>query len=422
MQALQNDTIRSGVKVALWEIKKLVWNKSFIISLLLTPVIWGLFIGLPRLFEIIEEPVVPPTIHIYIVDEIGIYERLSQKITDIDNLVLKKHIDNIDDLRDRIEGDANAGYVHITEEIFETRTITVITGAGDTYIPFAFKVSLKETLTRYELAEHNVEAGEIEKFIAGYLVGISPLIEEEIEDPMDGIRKWTPPIFAMIIFFMVFMSGMTTMQSAISDKRDKMVEILLSSVSASSLMYGKIIGNFIAGLIQLAVYLIYALMFLHFLGFPGLGDIPVDQLLAFVLSPQLPLLLLFALLGYLLFSSIYAGLGATMEDIQNAGNFQGIVMILPGLSALFISPVVSNPEGIITQIGSYLPFTASIVMILRITLLDLSLVEIIIPMVILLVSTMFMAKLAGKIFRTGMLMYGKEADPREIWKWLRQQE
>jgi len=420
MQAIQNDTTRSGVKVALWEIRKLVWNKSFMISLLLTPVIWGAFIGLPRLFEIIDEPVVPPTTYMYIVDEIGIYGALSKKVTDIDNLVLSKHIDHKDDLRNRIEGDANAGYVHITEEIFETRTINVITGTGDTYIPSAFKGSLKEILTRDELAGHNVETGEIDKIIAGYFVSISPLIGEEVEDPMDVIRKWTPPIFAMIIFFMVFMSGMTTMQSAISDKRDKMVEILLSSVSANSLMYGKIIGNFIAGLIQLAVYLIYALMFLHFLGFPGLGRIPVDQLLSFILSPQLPLLLLFALLGYLLFSSIYAGLGATMEDIQNAGNFQGIVMILPGLSALFISPVVGNPEGIIAMIGSYLPFTASIVMILRITLLDLSLVEIVIPMAILLVSTMFMAKLAGKIFRTGILMYGKEADPKEMWKWLRQ--
>lgn len=420
MQAIQNDTTRSGVKVALWEIRKLVWNKSFMISLLLTPVIWGAFIGLPRLFEIIDEPVVPPTTYMYIVDEIGIYGALSKKVTDIDNLVLRKHIDHKDDLRNRIEGDANAGYVHITEKIFETRTINVITGTGDTYIPSAFKGSLKEILTRDELAGHNVETGEIDKIIAGYFVSISPLIGEEVEDPMDVIRKWTPPIFAMIIFFMVFMSGMTTMQSAISDKRDKMVEILLSSVSANSLMYGKIIGNFIAGLIQLAVYLIYALMFLHFLGFPGLGRIPVDQLLSFILSPQLPLLLLFALLGYLLFSSIYAGLGATMEDIQNAGNFQGIVMILPGLAALFISPVVGNPEGIIAMIGSYLPFTASIVMILRITLLDLSLVEIVIPMAILLVSTMFMAKLAGKIFRTGILMYGKEADPKEMWKWLRQ--
>jgi len=416
---MQNNTIRSSVKVALWEIKRLVWNKSFFISLLLMPVIWGAFMGLPVLFEMIEEPV-PTTI--YIVDEIGIYQPLSQKITGIDNLVLKKHIGNIDDLRNRIEGDPNAGYVHITEEIFAARTINVITGTEDTYIPSAFKVRLNETLTRYELAEHNVEAGEIEKIIAGYFVGISPLIEEEIKDPMYWIRKWAPSIFAIAIFFMVFMSGMTTMQSAISDKRDKMVEILLSSVSANSLMYGKIIGNFIAGLIQVAVFLMYGLTFIHFFGtyeFIGI-DIPVSQLLAFILSPQLPLLLLFALLGYLLFSSIYAGMGATMEDIQNAGNFQGIVMMLPVLSFLLISPVVGNPDGIIAQIGSYLPFTASIVMILRITLLDLSLVEIVIPMVILLVSTMLMAKLAGKIFRTGMLMYGKEADPKEIWKWLRQ--
>lgn len=420
MPTIQSETLRSGVKVALWEVKKLVWNKSFIISLLLTPVFWGAFMGLPRLFEMIEEPAVPPTIHIYIVDEIGIYETLSQKVVDIDNLVLRKHVDHIDDLRDRIEGDVNAGYVHLTEEIFETRKINVITGTADTHIPFAFKGRLKETLMRYELAGHNVEAGDIDKFIAGYAIGISPLVEEEVKDPMYPVRKWTPPIFAMIIFFMVFFSGTMTMQSAVSDKRDRMIEILLSSVSANSLMYGKIIGNFIAGLIQVAVYLIYGLMFLQFVGFPGIGRITVDQLLPLILSPQLPLLLLFALVGYLLFSAIYAGLGATMEDIQNTGNFQGIVMFLPGLSFLLISPVAGNPDGIVAQIGSYIPFTASIVMILRVTLTELSLVEIIIPIVILLVSTVLMAKLAGKIFRVGMLMYGKEADPKEMWKWLRQ--
>jgi ABC-2 type transport system permease protein len=333
---------------------------------------------------------------------------------------LKKHVGHIDDLRNRIEGDVNAGYVHLTEEVFQTRTINVITGTGDAYIPFAFKGKLKEVLARYELAMQNIAPEDIDKFIAGYAIGISPLIEEEVKDPMYPVRKWTPPIFAMIIFFMVFGSGMTTMQSAISDKRDKMIEILLSSISTNSLMYGKVIGNFVAGLIQVAVFLIYALMFLQFVGFPGIGRIPVDQLLSFVVSPQLPLLLLFALLGYLLFSSIYAGLGATMEDVQNAGNFQGIAMLLPALSFLFISPVASNPDGIIAQIGSYVPFTASVVMILRVTLTELNLVEIIIPIVILLVSTVLMAKLAGKIFRIGMLMYGKEADPKEIWKWVRQ--
>jgi ABC-2 type transport system permease protein len=350
---------------------------------------------------------------------------LSQKVVDIDNLVLRKHVDHIDNLRNQIEGDANAGYIHLTEEIFETRTINVITGTEDTYIPHAFDNKLKEVLMRYELAMQNIEPADIDKIIAGYVVDISPLIEQEVKDPMYPVRKWTPPIFAMIIFFMVFMSGIITMQSAVSDKRDKMVEILLSSVSADSLMYGKIIGNFIAGLIQVAVYLIFGLMFLHFvglqhIGFPEIGRIPLDQLLSFLVSPQLPLLLLFALPGYLFFSSMYAGLGATMEDVQNAGNFQVIAMILPALSFLLINPVIGSPDGIIAQIGSYVPFTTSIVMILRITLTDLSLVEIIMPLIVLLASTVLMAKLSGKIFRIGMLMYGKEADPKEIWKWLRQ--
>ena len=184
---------------------------------------------------------------------------------------MRKHVDHIDNLRNQIEGDANAGYIHLTEEIFETRTINVITGTEDTYIPHAFDNKLKEVLMRYELAMQNIEPADIDKIIAGYVVDISPLIEQEVKDPMYPVRKWTPPIFAMIIFFMVFMSGIITMQSAVSDKRDKMVEILLSSVSADSLMYGKIIGNFIAGLIQVAVYLIFGLMFLHFVGLQHIG-------------------------------------------------------------------------------------------------------------------------------------------------------
>lgn len=447
MNIIQNSTIRNSMRVALWEVRKLVCNKAFIISLLLTPVLLGLFMGLPILLERIEEPDAPGAAYmhtyIYIIDEIGIYGELSQKLADTNNLVLKKYTGHKDGLSVRIKDNPHAGYVHITEEIFETRSINIITSDYDTRIPWVFEEKLTQVLMRYEFAMHNIEPEDAERIIAGYEIIIGPLAEEAGEigvyqqalppppsDPMvgevtridftDGLREWIPAIFAMIIFCLVFISGMTTMQSAISDKRDKMVEILLSSVSANSLMYGKIIGNFFAGLIQLTVYFIYALMFIHFVGIPGLGDITLTQLLSYILSPELPLLLLFALVGYLLFSSLYAGMGATMEDMQNAGHFQGIVMFLPWLPILFIFDIIANPEGLIAQIGSYIPFTSSVVMIVRMTLIDLSLIEIIIPLVILLASTMLMARLAGKIFRTGMLMYGKDAGPREMWKWLRQ--
>ncbi len=412
-------TIKDSIKIASWEAKNLIWNKSFIISLLIMVIIGGLFIGVPRLLEKIaeEEPVAPLTT-IYIIDEIGIYEPLSQKIADIDNLILKKHMGHKDDLRNRIKDGAIAGYIHITEEIFETREINLITSRHDTYISFAFNAKLIETLRRVELEKYNIEPGNIDNIIFGFGISVDPLIDF---DPMDFIRKWASPVFAMLIFFMVMFSGMMTMQSAISDKRDKMVEILLSSVSATSLMYGKIIGNFLAGLVQVAAYGIFVVIVFHFFGLPGdLADVSVHYLLSYIPSPELPLLLLFALSGYFLFSSLYAGMGATMEDIQSAGNFQGIVILLPVIPFIFISHIIANPGGIIAQVGSYIPFTTATVMIVRMTLLDLSLVEIIVPMVILLVSTVLMAKLAGKIFKTGMLMYGKEADPKEMWKWVRQ--
>ena len=399
-----------------------------------------------------------PVASFYVIDEIGIYEVLSQKMSDIDNLIFKKYTGDEDDLRNRIQGDDSAGYVRIAEEIFETRAISIFTGAHDAYLPFALEIKLRQVLVRFELAKQNIESAIVDQVLqiaAGeYSISVAPLIDREgipesepgFVDPygpthppdpaamevtdfddslffrmaVDTMRKWAPPVFAMAIFFMVLLSGITTMQSTISDKRDKMVEILLSSVSASSLMYGKIIGNFLAGLIQMAVYGIYLVIFLHFFVLPRLGDVSVYQLLSFILVTELPLLLLFALSGYLLFSSLYASLGATMEDMQSAGNFQGIVMFLPVIPFIFISHVIASPEGIIAQVGSYIPFTASVVMIVRMTLLDLSLVEIILPLVILLALTLLIAKLSGKIFQTGMLMYGKEVGLKEMWRWVRE--
>ena len=109
-----------------------------------------------------------------------------------------------------------------------------------------------------------------------------------------------------------------------------------------------------------------------------------------------------------------------MENIHSDGNFQGIVMFLPAIPFIFMSHVIADPGGIIAQVGSYIPFTSAIVMILRMTLLDLSWVEIALPLIVLLVSTALIAKLSGEIFKTGMLMYGQGAGLKEMWRWVRE--
>jgi ABC-2 type transport system permease protein len=109
-----------------------------------------------------------------------------------------------------------------------------------------------------------------------------------------------------------------------------------------------------------------------------------------------------------------------MADMSTAGNFQGLVMMLPFLPLVFIGPVFSNPTGLWAQIGSYIPFSSPGVLIMRLSQMDeWPWIEIVISIVILLISIWLCMKLAGKIFKIGILMYGKNATPQEIWKWIR---
>lgn len=463
MKLIGKKTIKNAVKVAWWEFKKLTYNKSFVISLILTPIIMALAIMLPPLIGGDVEDDYAIT-HIYVMDEIGIFEALSQTVGDVENLTLQKHVGSKGDLEELIRNNLNAGYLHLTNEIFEKREAFIVTEKPNLFVPWEFRDALETTLMHFELAKFNVDFASAAKIIAGYSISALPSGERaevlperaealpegaevprgtgedgdllqpppappELEQSFFGvreeeaasaIRKWAAPGFAMLVYFMILFSGMTTMQSAMADKSDKMVEILLSSVSAASLMYGKIIGNFLSGLVQIAVYAVYGVIIMYVLGVFAKIGISFHQLFFYIFVPELPLLLTFALLGYLISSALYVGLGSTMDDIQSAGNFQGIVMMVPIIPVFLVTPVVMNPEGTVAQVASYIPFTSAVVMILRMTLLELSLLEIILPLLVLLVSTMIMAKLAGKIFKTGMLMYGKGIDIKEMWKWVRQ--
>lgn len=184
-------------------------------------------------------------------------------------------------------------------------------------------------------------------------------------------------------------------------KKDKVAEIILSSLTPAELMQGKIIGYFGLGMVQAVVFLSFGIPIALWK-----LDIPLFE---YLLVPELILYIAIAILGYFLFSALFVGVGATMADMSSAGNFQGMVMMLPFLPFMFIGPVISDPSGLIAQVGTYIPFTAPGVLLLRLTLLESwPWIEIMISLAILLVSIWLFMKLAGKIFKTGILMYGKK--------------
>src|SRR5690625_663557 len=200
-----------------------------------------------------------------------------------------------------------------------------------------------------------------------------------LEDSDKFLQRFIPGIFSGIILFSIVISGMMIFQSASQEKKDKIAEIILSSVTPNELMQGKIIGYFVLGIIQVFVWLAFAipLMMWQF-------SIPVFQ---YLFVPELAVLLLIAILGYLLFASIFVGIGATIEDVSTSGNFQGMVIMLPFLPFILIGPILSDVDGLIAKIATYIPITSPGILILRLTMLDdWPWIEIIISIAILIVS------------------------------------
>ncbi len=112
-------------------------------------------------------------------------------------------------------------------------------------------------------------------------------------------------------------------------------------------------------------------------------------------------------------------MGATVEDMTATSNFQGIVMMLPFLPFMFMGPILMDPSGLIAKILTFIPVTTPGVLLIRLSMLEeWPWLEIIIALLVLFIFIWLAMKAAGKIFKMGILMYGKNATPKEIWKWL----
>lgn len=397
--------MNDSMKVASWEIKRNAKNKSFLLSIILTPLMMVLFGGLPTLLSLLETSQVQ---RVYIQDELGIYQDVRAQIPE-DEVELVLFDGATEELSETIAGQTNTSYVVIDQTVLDTGIITLVT--ADEGLPdlSSLRQALSEQLLNLKMRELGLEPEQIESITKEYIFTTISLERGE----EDWTRKLVPAVFAGFILIAVSISGTMTFNSSIADKKDKMAEILLSSISANSMMQGKIIGYFVLGMIQTLIWIGVAIPVAQFY-----FEIPV---LSFLIIPELPLMLFFALIGYLLFSAMFVSMGATIDDIQEAGNFQGIIFILPWLPLFFIGAIVANPNGVVAKVGTFFPLTTPGVMLFRLAFLSrIPVVDVIVSSIVLLGTTWLVIKLAGKIFRTGILMIGKNATPKEIWRWLRQ--
>ena len=416
--------MRNSWKVAKWEIRRNLKSKSFLISLFLTPIIFAIFATVPTLLSDSgeDQDSEPAQTTVYLNDEIGVWDQLEPMLSEGGDLHWDVELtdESSDEMATTLEDETRSVYIHLDESALQSGTVDYYT-SEEVPESFQYEVQLFEQPLRYiQLERTGLDESEIQTAMNPSTFNQNEVTMEAGTDAGEAqsqgieyfLQKFVPGVFAGLVLFSIAITGMMVFQSASEEKKEKVAEIILSSVTAGELMQGKIIGYFVLGILQVTVWIGMAAPVAL-----ALVDYPIIE---YLLVPELLLFLLIAILGYLMFASIFVGLGATLEDSSSGSNFQGFVFMIPWLPFIFIGPVLTNPEGMLSQVLSYIPFTSPGIMILRLSILDeWPWVQIFISLAILIVSIWLLMKLAGKIFRIGILIYGKNATLPEIWKWLR---
>lgn len=235
--------------------------------------------------------------------------------------------------------------------------------------------------------------------------------ESKTQDDFMGIL-FTAIGFVMLIYMTVLLYGQMIGRSVVQEKTNKTVEIMLSSVSTRELMFGKILGLGLAGLLQYAVWTVMAAAMIKFVG-PALHL----SLPSAVTMGNFSWLALFFVLGFFLYAAGYAALGAAAEDEHHLGQLAWPLLFFLIVPMVSISSFVMNPGSPFALILSFFPMTSPIVMLVRILVSPPAWWELAICIGLLALSIYGMAVLAAKVFRVGILMTGKRHKLSEILKW-----
>ena len=412
------------IKIAKWELFRYIRSKAFIITLII-PFIVILIAGVPQYLAINSEQ---PVMNIGIIDKgnnlFGEIEKqvsndseakgkdqfILQYYTGVENnenIFIKELIkSNIADivvvLETQLIDSGNTKFYHRNnigiEQVSKVEQII-------------FDVVKNQRIENLQLNKDDLEY--VRKNLNTQLYEISE--QGEMEE-MDMFVKYViPGIFMFVLLLGILTSSQLLVTSVIEERSNRIIEILLSSVNTKELMAGKILGIGLLGIIQISFYLIIIII----LGIFGSSYLPIELNISQLFSFKILWYLLFFILGYFMYSTIYVSLGSLFNNERDAQQTIGFFSLFAIIPMYFISFIMTNPESIITKVLTLIPPITPFFMIIHIGMLSAPWYYSLGMAFYLILWIIGITFIASRVFKTAILMYGKRPTFPELFRWIR---
>ncbi|MCL1826462.1 MAG: ABC transporter permease [Candidatus Cloacimonetes bacterium] len=415
-----------------------VKTKTFIITTLLIPIGMLLMFSLPFIMAMTKSGVTT----VAVLDESNLF---TDKIEGNSNLLMK-FIEGDLELHKGSLGDSFDAILHIPDfdlqYLGEFRLIAK-KQIGVTSIA-ALESEMNRIIENERFLREGIDKAVIDKLKARVHIE-SAVISKGVEKKGSAkISLLMGYLMAMMMYFVIFGYGNMICGSVVDEKKNRIVEILVSSIRPFELMIGKILGIGAVAITQLLIWIICGLILIFalvFFAFPALNspaDMPdltthmqanqglAQSLIDFVENPSavlnLPLLVgsvfFYFIFGYLLYSTLFACTGSLADDNNQTQSYTFLISLMIMSSLFMMIHVIDNPHSKLAIWGSMIPFSSPIIMTARIPF-NIPLWQVALSGSILIVSFFCCTWLSGKIYRMGLLLYGKKVTPKDIWKFIK---
>lgn len=409
------------------EYKESVYKKSFIIMTILMPLLMVALGVIPSLLIRLESG---KSKDLHIIDQSGlVYESLKMSMQDtLESGEMRFRLSLIDVGADSLQAaidaekkliskDEISGLIIVPALVLQNEPVKFMArNVANFNLNSRIRQSVSQIISMYRIKKSGLDPQTVSKLIQPVQLKTIKISKGGKESERGFMEEYFGTfVFVLILYMTLILYGTSIMRSIVQEKSSRIIEVLLSGSNPFQLMAGKIIGQGAVGLTQYLLWAAFGILFVLY----GGNVVPISTKY-FSFAPHIFIyFILFYVLGYFLFSSLFASIGAITNSDEEAQQLTFPVIMLLIVPLIFLGYLVKNPDSSLSVILSLIPFFSPIVMFARINLSAPPFMEIFGAVAILVVTIIFFIWIVSKIYRVGILMYGKRPNLAEIVRWMK---